>query len=177
MPRDLKAELKYLSENPSITKLMELAEDATDRAIAANIQNTESYDLLYNAFDKVKEEAEQLKQGKTALTEENAHLTAQVAGLREALKKLGAQGQFASDSWLNELKARMDYANSFLSYFDPGAKYRAAIDAAKEFMEFCFPDNEGLVVCDGFPFGCERCEAYKLKQALSNLEGGPPCPK
>jgi len=35
MPRDLKAELKNLSENPSITKLMELAEEAIERAIAA----------------------------------------------------------------------------------------------------------------------------------------------
>ena len=43
--RDLKADLEYTSNNPSITKLMELAEEAVERAIKAeeltsNLQNT-----------------------------------------------------------------------------------------------------------------------------------------
>ena len=92
--RDLKADLKGLQANPSDwTELPRgLVVEYLERAIAAGKKNTESYDLLYGVFDKVKEEAELLKIDKAALTEENdlqrasiQQLSAQVVRMQETL--------------------------------------------------------------------------------------------
>jgi len=145
--RDLKADLKGLQANPSDwTELPRgLVVEYLERAIAAGKKNTESYDLLYGVFDKVKEEAELLKIDKAALTEENdiqrasiQQLSAQVVGLREALEKLARLGNepHYGNSIGNEI------AKQALASPDPGEKHRermskmqAVVDAANELYE------------------------------------------
>jgi len=126
--RDLKANLKELTDRGNYKTDYPTQLEWLERAIAAESKNTESYDLLYGVFDKVKDEAEQLKQDKAALTEENARLTAQVAGLREGLTLL--KHHFDTNNIVKGevRKEWAEYCNKLLSSPDPGEKYRARIE-------------------------------------------------
>ena len=121
MPRDLKAELKYISENPSITKLMELTEEAIERAIAAEYKTA----CHVSCNDGLRAQL-------TSLDEENARLTAQVAGLREALEKLARLGNepHYGNSTGNEI------AKQALTSPDPGEKIMRVVEAAKKAIKY-----------------------------------------
>jgi len=187
MQRDLKAELKQLSENPSITKLMELAEEAVDRAIVAMAKNTESYDLLYNAFDKVKGEAEQLKQDNAALREENdsqrdsiQKLSCQIVAHQEVITVIKNSNRFVKLGYngpelegYHVSKEDMEKLKNILSSPDPGTETRERIEkleavakATKEFMDM-LTEEYGDCVPDPSTWKYES----EIHLALARLEG------
>jgi hypothetical protein len=99
--RDLKAELDLLQQTTAYKWGEDgalIAEEAIKRAIAAESQNTESYVLLYGAFDKVKDEAEQLKCDNAALREENEQLKIELEWHKHPEKHSGMAAQLVLEA-------------------------------------------------------------------------------
>lgn len=161
--KDLKADLKYLSENPSITKLMELAEETINRAIAAELKVAH----YQNEADGLNKQLYYLNE---SAKETINKLSAQVAGLREGLEKVrSAIIDYFPENTIRLKKfsfAAMlfDMANNCLSSPDPGAKYRAVVEAAEIL----------LAELDLYDPAVYLNKRNGLRRALADLEGVKP---
>ena len=150
--------------------------ESLERAIKAESKNTKEYEFLYNAFDKVKDEAEQLKEDNTALREENdlqrhsiQQLSAQVAECQDALKKIH---RFIHPHNSPRYSSHIDnICDSVIYNPNPGAdllakieKLEAAAEAAKEFDRQIMRDRYTSQ-------GLKRLWEKDVRQALVDLEG------
>lgn len=176
--RDLKAVLEDWKQSrkfgSDITdrQLVYMADDylpeAINRAIAAEEKLARKGNLLND-----------YKAAKGRLEEENdlqriaiQNLSCQVVALREGLKKIKNGGGVDDNGCFIQLQ---EIAAKLLSSPDPGEKVMAVVEAAREIFSGCFPDEEGVVKCEGRSCDsdiCETCSAYALMQALADLEGG-----
>jgi len=114
-------------------------------------------------------------------------LSAQVVGLTDALRKIKITiEENHPHNTLNlpqygYSKELHDIAQQVLSSPDPGEKYRAVVEAAKElyYMVINFGDfrngNSHMGIDEGEVMAGKVIA--KFEQTLSALEGGPPCPK
>ncbi len=92
-----------LAELEQLRKMRDTAE-ATDRTYKAEL-----------SVARLTEENDIQRASIQELSQQLVGAQADITVMRQALYKLGAEGQFISDTWLHELKARMEYANSILS--------------------------------------------------------------
>ena len=172
--------------------------EAIERAIKAESKNTKEYEFLYNVFDKVKDEAEQLKADNAALREENDHqrhsiqqLSAQVAELREGLEYALEQwevyadeGLCDDDSYLLDTDdmegVKYREIAEILSRPNPGADLLAKIERLEAVAEAAqnFMDEEGCPTghVSSCRYSIEECKSKicpqeKLAKALAALEG------
>jgi len=133
--------------------------------------------IITTCRDHWKTSYEENKDRLATLTEEKAKLSAQVVALRESLAecvkwfesqevKCGfslawVHGQQVSQEFSNWAQALWDKAKELNVSPDPGEKYRAVVDAAREFMSICTPPREGKK---------PNQQYLRLKQALAELD-------
>lgn len=174
--RDLRADLREwnsdLINGIRSTDWFYLAGEYIERALKAEKKNIESYDLLYGAFDKVKDEAEQLKADNAALREENdlqrdsiQQLSAQVAAYRKVIIDCPIEAQDGCNC--PDCKAVRNCENILYTQSNPGADLLAKIERLEAVAEAAKP----IGICPNCDNNCRYCPIIDLQQALAALEG------
>lgn len=178
--RDLKADLKYLSDNPSITELMELAEEAVDRAIEAEKLAARAMEYAKDPKIISLEDIEgycALVEKNAALREENdiqrqsiQNLSCQVAALRKAIKQIHCYIHPHNSPRYSEFID--DVCDEVLCSPDPGAKVKAVIKLTKDYYKInkLLNSTESDMERANINFVRNRIYA-ELEQALAALKG------
>jgi len=164
--RDLKADLEKLIKTGKESDVMSEMEgyqiciEAINRAIAAEQANETYLKIIEGQKDTIMG----CNRVYGELQDENARLTAQVAGLREAIQDALYHIEYG-DTWT------FDKLKNALASPDPGEKYREVVEAAKDIMREC-ENCSGPTKYIKPGIGCiDNCTYGKLRQALAELEG------